>query len=109
MVPNGTSPNEIRMWVVIMRQQQIRVSTMDNIPGERRPITLSGVVWGEGDSVSEAYESLVQSALGGGFEAIVGFRLIAVPLVGGGTANMGTGPIGTEVKWIAYGTMVSYQ
>lgn len=93
-----------------MPEREIETSTTDTIPGDNRSVTRSAVGWYYGcDSPNEAYEKLLKWARDNNFDAIVGLRFTSVPDVAMGNAGHGYASVGTNFKWTAYGTCISYQ
>jgi len=81
--------------------QEIKVSTTDSIPGERRTATESRVAWSESvTTVRHAYDSLIKWARDNNYDAIVGFRLVTEPY--------GEGSGLTDMQYTAYGTCIAY-
>ena len=92
-----------------MRTPEIRFSTTESIPGEHRTVTRSEVAWIEGaESVKAAYSSLEKWARDNNYEAIVGFRLIAVPYVESSMRGLGNEQVYTSFAFTSYGTCIAY-
>jgi hypothetical protein len=91
-----------------MPEPEIRVSTTEIIPGEQRTIARFELSWIENaNSAEDAYDGLVTWSRRNRYEAIIGYRIIAVPHVK--TVPSGFGyAITTAIEFISYGTCVAY-
>ena len=94
--------------MVLMSEEEIKMSTTDSIPGEDRAMTRSEVAWASAPTLKEAHSALKTWAREHEYDAIVGIRFTVRPDVSG-RGRAGTVDIHTDARWIAYGTCISYR
>ena len=110
LLPSGGA---LRLWVykaimVLMSEEEIKMSTTDSIPGEDRAVTRCEVAWASASTLKEAHSALKTWVREHEYDAIIGIRFTVRPDVSGG-GRAGTVDIHTDARWIAYGTCISYR